>query len=89
MFRSNKHIWAQLIDDGAGKTMLSVGDKNSVPKGKSKTRKTVIAEKVGAMIAKKAQEKKIYTVVFDRGGYKYHGIVQAVAEGARRAGLKF
>lgn len=77
IFRSNKYIYAQLIDDDAGKTLVSVyyALKN--------------AEKVGESIAKKALEKKIKTIVFDRGGYKYHGRVKALAEAARKEGLKF
>lgn len=87
LFRSNKHIWAQLIDDMAGKTLLSVGDVSI--KRLKQEKKITVAEKVGIALAKSAREKGITTAVFDRGGYKYHGIVKAVAEGARKGGLKF
>ena len=87
VFRSNKHIYAQLIDDTQGKTLLSASDLEIKFKGK-KT-KTEKAFEVGKLIAKKAQEKKIQKIVFDRGGYKYHGRVKALAEGAREGGLKF
>lgn len=86
VFRSNQHVWVQLIDDVAGKTLASTSDKNL----KEKKESTVAAaEKVGKELAKQALEKKIDMAVFDRGGYKYHGIVKAVAEGARKGGLKF
>ncbi|MDD4661743.1 MAG: 50S ribosomal protein L18 [Candidatus Pacebacteria bacterium] len=81
--RSNKHIYAILIDDNQGKTMLSVTDKDITGS------KTIKAEKVGEMVAKEAQAKKIEAIVFDRGGYKYHGRVKALAEAARKGGLKF
>lgn len=77
VFRSNKYIQAQLINDEKGKTLLMVKDVKSA------------ASKVGKVLAEKAIEKKIKKVVFDRGGYKYHGRVKALAEGAREAGLKF
>ncbi|MFH1656653.1 MAG: 50S ribosomal protein L18 [Candidatus Nealsonbacteria bacterium] len=104
VFRTSKHIYAQLINDDKGKTLLSFNDvkisssKKSVSnslssdadKGKeTQTKKIAIAYQVGESIAKKALENKIEKVVFDRGGYKYHGRVKAVAEGARKAGLKF
>lgn len=77
IFRSNKYIYAQLVDDEKGRSLAHA-------KGK-----LVDANKVGKDIAKKALEKKINKVVFDRGGYKYHGRVKALADGARKAGLKF
>jgi len=83
VFRSIKHIYAQVIDDDAGKVLMGVRDDGI--KGK----KQEIATKVGELIAKKALNKKIEKIVFDRGGYKYHGRVKALAEGARIAGLKF
>ncbi|MEK7579871.1 MAG: 50S ribosomal protein L18 [Patescibacteria group bacterium] len=76
VFRSNKHIYAQLIDDTKGITLLSSSDKKST------------ALKIGEDLAKKAVEKGIKEVVFDRGGYKYHGRVKDIAEGARSGGLK-
>ena len=96
VFRSNKHIYAQLIDDEKGHTILSASDlelKGSeiqISKSKmKKNRKVAISFEVGKLIAKKALKKNIKKVVFDRGGYKYHGRVKALAEGARDAGLKF
>jgi len=83
VFRSLKHIYAQIIDDDANRVLIGVRDHGI--KGK----KIEIASKVGELIAKKALEKKITKVVFDRAGYKYHGRVKALAEGARKVGLKF
>ena len=89
VFRSAKHIYAQIIDDRTGKVLLSARDLELNPKkGEPKT-KVDIAFKVGEMIAKKALEKKISKIIFDRGGYKYHGRVKSLAEGARKQGLKF
>lgn len=107
VFRSNKHIYAQLIDDEKGKTLVSASDldikskiKNKKQKTQTKNKKTektqkplsgkeAVAYQVGQILAKKALEKKFEKVVFDRGGYKYHGRIKALAEGAREAGLKF
>lgn len=105
VFRSGKHVYAQLIDDGKGETLVSASDLEiktprkvaSRPRGKktadkkenSRTGKVALAYGVGKLIAEKALKKKIEKVVFDRGGYKYHGRVKAVAEGAREGGLKF
>lgn len=86
VFRSNNHIRTQLIDDIAGKTLVMASD--SEIKSKKGEKRIVLAEKVGALIAKKVLEKKIGVAVFDRGGYKYHGIVKAVAGGARKGGLQ-
>jgi len=89
VFRSNKHVYVQLVNDGEGKTLISLGDMNlSKTMMKDKT-KVEIAGLLGEEIAKKAKLKKISSIVFDRGGYKYHGRVKAVAEGARKGGLKF
>ncbi len=88
VFRSNKHIFAQIIDDISGKTLISSTVK-SAQKTTTKGAKTGHAEKIGEMLAKKAQETGIGKVVFDRGGYKYHGRVKALAEGLRKGGLKF
>lgn len=88
VFRSNRHVFVQLIDDTMGKTILSNTVKTkskAVPKGT----KTNVASKIGEMIAQKAKEKGIKKVVFDRGGYKYHGRVKALAEGLRKGGLEF
>ncbi len=84
VFRSANHICAQIINDEQGKTIVSLDDRN-IKKGKKIER----AAKVGASIAEKAKEKKIKEVVFDRGGYKYHGRVKALAEKAREQGLIF
>ena len=94
VFRSNKHIYAQLIDDEKGKTLISASDLDIKSKKTEKTQKPLsgkeaIAYRVGQILAKKALEKKFEKVVFDRGGYKYHGRVKALAEGAREGGLKF
>lgn len=78
-FRSNKFLYAHIIDDETGHTILSIKGPKEI-KGAYETGKT---------IAQKAKEKKIEEVVFDRGGYKYHGRVKALAEGAREGGLKF
>lgn len=89
VFRSNNYIYAQLIDDTAGATLAAASDKNLVKKKTDKLTKTQIATLVGEELAEKAKAKKISRVVFDRAGYKYHGRVRALAEGARKGGLKF
>lgn len=83
VFRSNKNLRVQLIDDNTGTTLLS-----GVTDPKSKTNKTKQAENLGAWLAKTAKEKGIRQAVFDRGSYKYHGRVKALAESARANGLK-
>lgn len=88
VFRSGKHIYAQIIDDREGKTLVSVHDIQKDRKGKKKT-PLASAGEVGSAVAKKALEKNISEVVFDRGGYRYHGRVKALADAARKAGLKF
>lgn len=88
VFRSNKYIYGQIIDDVSGKTLVSVGQLQVKGKNDKKT-KTEISFAVGEMLAKKAKAKKIVNVSFDRGGYKYHGRVKALADGARKGGLKF
>ncbi len=87
VFRSNKYNYAQLIDDQTGKVLVSASDQKL--KSTKKQKKTQNAYKVGELLGAEAKKKKIEKVVFDRGGYKYHGRVKAVAEGARKAGLKF
>ncbi|MDO8669137.1 MAG: 50S ribosomal protein L18 [Candidatus Buchananbacteria bacterium] len=84
VYRSLNHIYAQLIDDQSGKTLVSASDAD-VKEGKTKTEKAAV---VGKLIAQKALAKKIEKAVFDRGMFKYHGRVKAIAEGARAAGLK-
>jgi len=105
VFRSAKHIYAQLIDDEKGKTLvaasdldlggqrkktkkiLSIKDKNG--EQKKMTRKLTIAFEVGELLAERAKKEKIEKVIFDRGGFAYHGRVKALAEGARNRDLKF
>ena len=87
VFRSVAHIYAQVIDDGAGKTLVSA---SSVDKGgKTNGGNVAAAKAIGKLVAQRAQEKGIKQVVFDRGGYQYHGRVKALAEAAREAGLEF
>ena len=86
VYRSNSNIYAQVIDDVAGVTLVSASTLEKDVKGNSKTEKAAF---VGETIAKRAVEKGITEVVFDRGGYLYHGRVQALAEAARENGLKF
>jgi large subunit ribosomal protein L18 len=96
--KSNQFIYAQLIDDGEGKTLVAVSGKDIKKLGKgvkkekdqeAMTAGVALAYEVGQLIAKKAQEQKISRAVFDRGGYQYHGQVKALADGAREGGLKF
>lgn len=89
VFRSLKHIYAQIIDDTNGTTLAAASTLEAALKDLESTSDIEAAKKVGALIAQKAQEKGITEVVFDRGGFVYHGRVQAVADGAREAGLKF
>lgn len=86
VFRSNKHIEAQIIDDTKGVTLVS---SSSLALKLERGNNVEAAKKVGEDVAKKALEKGIESVVFDRAGYIYHGRVAALAEGAREAGLKF
>ena len=93
VFRSNRHIVVQLIDDQAGATLLFARDEERGAGSGKKTRTPPgllhRASAVGELLARRAREKGIGWAVFDRGGYAYHGIVRAVAEGARKGGLKF
>ncbi|MBU0476540.1 50S ribosomal protein L18 [Patescibacteria group bacterium] len=105
VFRSAKHIYAQLIDDEKGKTLVASGaqkikelprvalqaQREGVKNEEKEKRagKVAIAFEVGKLIAKEAKKQKIEKVVFDRGGYRYHGRVKALAQGAREEGLKF
>jgi large subunit ribosomal protein L18 len=90
VFRSLNHIYAQLVDDLSGRTILTVSslDKAVVPKGDAKG-KLDASKRVGKQIAALAKEKGIAAVCFDRSGYLYHGRVKAVADGAREGGLNF
>ena len=85
VFRSNKQIYAQLIDDEAGRTLVSASSRGLDITGT----KSEIAAQVGENVAKKAIEAGITTVVFDRNGFLFHGRVKALADGARKGGLKF
>lgn len=85
VFRSLRYNYAQLIDDISGKVLLGMTDKKTGAKGT----KTLLAKELGKLLAKQALEKGIKRCVFDRAGYKYHGRVKAIAEGARENGLQF
>ena len=88
--RSSRHIRAQVIDDQTGRTIVSASSLDAEVKGQIKGGGNIAASKVvGKMVAERAQAKGVDKVVFDRGGYQYHGRVKAVAEAAREAGLKF
>ena len=89
VFRSARHIYAQLIDDSKGLTLLSVNDAKELKSKSEKKDKKAAAFEAGKKLAKKAAEKGIKAVAFDRGGYKYHGRVKALAEGAKEGGMKF
>jgi len=92
VYRSAKHIYAQVVDDLAGKTLVGASDlvsKKTVPSDAPKGRKKDRAKAVGALVARKCLEKGITQVVFDRAGYRYHGCISSIATGAREAGLKF
>lgn len=88
VYRSNKHIYAQIIDDEKGVTLVSASSNDKELKLANGSN-VEAAKQVGALVAKRALEQSITAVVFDRGGYLYHGRVQALADGAREAGLKF
>ena len=88
VFRSNTYIYAQLIDDAKGITLLAADDMERKAKNKE-LNKEKSAYRLGEVLAKKALEKGINSVVFDRGGYKYHGRVKSLADGARAGGLNF
>jgi large subunit ribosomal protein L18 len=87
VFRSLKYIYAQVIDDASGKTLASASSKEEGSSAKGSN--SAAAKAVGALIAKKAKDKGITRVVFDRGGYVYHGNIKALADAARENGLEF
>jgi large subunit ribosomal protein L18 len=91
VYRSLKHVYVQIIDDTSGKTLLSVSDVSKELKEELSGLKGQVerGKRVGLAAARKALEKKLKRVVFDRGGYLYHGAVKAVADGAREGGLEF
>ncbi|HVH09584.1 MAG TPA: 50S ribosomal protein L18 [Gemmatimonadales bacterium] len=88
VFRSSKHIYAQVVDDTRGVTLLGAADTSEgvTPEGKGKTARSFA---LGRLVATRAKAKGIDKVVFDRGGYQFHGRVKAVADGARKGGLEF
>ncbi len=87
IYRSNRNLFAQLIDDVAGTTIVSASTLDKEVKTKLANKEA--AKEVGTLIAKKATEKGVESVVFDRSGYQYHGVIKEFAEAAREAGLKF
>lgn len=87
VFRSNQNLYAQIIDDTKGVTLVSASTLDKEIKTKHSNKEA--AKELGALIAKKAQDNKIKQVVYDRGGYIYHGVVKELAEAAREAGLEF
>ena len=87
VYRSNSNIYAQIIDDVAGNTLVAASTLDKEVKTKHANKEA--AKEVGTLIAKRAADKKIVDVVFDRGGYIYHGVVKELAESAREGGLKF
>ena len=87
VYRSNSNLYVQIIDDVAGNTLVSASTLDKEVKTKHANKEA--AKELGTLIAKKAADKKIETVVFDRGGYIYHGVVKELAEAAREGGLKF
>ncbi len=90
VFRSLHHIYVQLIDDATGHTLAAASTREKdLAKGLPSAKSVGAAEKVGQTIAKRAKDKGITAVVFDRGGYKYHGKIKALADAARGAGLEF
>ena len=89
VFRSNKHIYAQIVDDSSGRTLVAASTLDADAKGGKTSGNVAAAKVVGKIVAKRAIDKGIQAVLFDRGGYIYHGRVRALAEAAREAGLKF
>jgi large subunit ribosomal protein L18 len=90
VFRSLNHIYAQIIDDAAGHTLVAAGDNEAeVRSARAGKKKSEVAALVGESLAKKAKVAGVTDVVFDRGGFKYHGRVRALAEAARKGGLGF
>jgi len=89
VFRSLQHIYAQVIDDTTGKTLAAASTNEPTVRGGLSGTKTERARTVGTAIARRARDKGIDTVVFDRGGYQYHGRIKALADAAREGGLEF
>jgi large subunit ribosomal protein L18 len=89
VFRSLRHIYAQVIDDTQGCTLAAATSQEAQQQGADSASKLALSEAVGKLVAERAKAKGITQVVFDRGGYKYHGRVKALADGSREAGLAF
>jgi large subunit ribosomal protein L18 len=90
VYRSLRHLYAQVIDDERGVTIASVSTLEKASAGElSSTGGREAGKKVGELIAERAKSQGVDTVIFDRGGFQYHGVIRAIAEGAREAGLKF
>jgi len=89
VYLSHRHINVQLIDDSAGRTLLAFSDRDLERAKKSQGKRTEVAARIGEQLAREAKKKKIVRIVFDRGGRKYHGRIKALAEAARKGGLKF
>jgi large subunit ribosomal protein L18 len=90
VFRSLRHLYAQIVDDEHGVTMAAVSTLEKASTGDlGSTGNRAAGKKVGELIAERAKSLGVDTVVFDRGGFQYHGVIRAIAEGAREAGLKF
>ena len=89
VFRSNKQIYIQVVDDTSGKTLFEVSSLNKEIEGKKNISKTERSKMVGKLLAEEAKKKGITSVVFDRGGYMYHGRIKELADAAREGGLKF
>jgi large subunit ribosomal protein L18 len=89
VYKSLKHIYAQVVDDSSGRTLAFASSLSKELKGQTEGDKKADAKRVGALIAQKCKEAKVENVVFDRNGFPYHGRIAAVAEAAREAGLKF
>lgn len=90
VFKSGKHIYAQIIDDEAGKTLVSASTGEATFRSSAKSGSTVeAATEIGKLVAERAKEKGISEVAFDRGSYRYHGRIEALADAAREAGLDF
>ena len=90
VFRSLHHVYAQVIDDATGQTLVAASTREkNVANGLASRSSAAAAQRVGTIVAERAKEKGISRVVFDRGGYKYHGRIKALADAARGAGLEF
>jgi large subunit ribosomal protein L18 len=89
VFRSGKNIYAQIIDDQKGVTLVAASSIDKELKSRPKSNKKTTASEVGKLVAERAKEAGVKVVVFDRGGYRYHGRVKALGDSAREAGLKF